>query len=491
MKRVVLLLCLAPFAFAQDIDLPHTLSNNSVANADQVMANFNALKDGVNSRISVDLTNYNVVLGDGLQSVTPGTPNSFNGKYNTAIGSRALYSNTTGHGNTASGFWALFNNTTGHHNTAIGSYALVSNTTGYWNTASGDSALENNTTGHGNTASGISALAFNTTGYGNTASGISALTRNTTGYRNTSSGEYALRSNTTGFDNTAIGSRALYSNTTGYHNTASGVFALTSNTTGYWNTALGYKSLWSNQTGWRNTAIGWQSLWKNTGINNTAVGADALYSHTTGEGNTALGNKALDTNTTGRFNTAVGHNADVGSASLENATAIGFYAVVDASNKVRIGNTDVTVIQGQVPFTSSSDARLKDSITPVSDGLALINDLNPVSYHRTNNPESDIEMGLLAQEVEATLEKHGLGNSGMVHQPTEEAYMSLRYNDLLAPMIRAMQELDDALEAKDEQIVLLGQKLEAQQDELLAIVQSQQEQIAQLQRMAEHQFAAR
>jgi len=69
--------------------------------------------------------------------------------------------------------------------------------------------------------------------------------------------------------------------------------------------------------------------------------------------------------------------------------------------------------------------------------------------------------------------------------------MSLRYNDLLAPMIRAMQELDDALEAKDEQIVLLGQKLEAQQDELLAIVQSQQEQIAQLQRMAEHQFVAR
>ena len=51
-------------------------------------------------------------------------------------------------------------------------------------------------------------------------------------------------------------------------------------------------------------------------------------------------------------------------------------------------------------------------------------------------------MGLLAQEVEATLEKHGLGNSGMVHQPTEDSYMSLRYNDLLAPMIKAIQELD-------------------------------------------------
>jgi len=179
----------------------------------------------------------------------------------------------------------------------------------------------------------------------------------------------------------------------------------------------------------------------------------------------------------------------VAADNLENATAIGSGAEVDANNKVRIGNASVTVIQGQVPFTSSSDARLKDSITPVSDGLALINDLNPVSYHRTNNPESDIEMGLLAQEVEATLEKHGLGNSGMVHQPTEDAYMSLRYNDLLAPMIKAIQELDDASMAKDEQIALLEEKLETQQEELLAIVQSQQEQIAQLQRMVEQQFA--
>jgi septal ring factor EnvC (AmiA/AmiB activator) len=164
---------------------------------------------------------------------------------------------------------------------------------------------------------------------------------------------------------------------------------------------------------------------------------------------------------------------------------------VDASNKVRIGNTSVTVIQGQVAFTSSSDARLKDSITPVSGGLALVNDLNPVSYHRINNTHSDIEMGLLAQEVKATLAKHGLGNSGMVHQPTEDAYMSLRYNDLLAPMIKAIQELDDASEAKDEQIASLQQKLESQQEELLAIVQSQQEQIAQLQRMVEHQFASK
>lgn len=140
---------------------------------------------------------------------------------------------------------------------------------------------------------------------------------------------------------------------------------------------------------------------------------------------------------------------------------------------------------------NSSDARLKEAVSSVGVGLVLINDLNPVRYHRINNPESDIEMGLMAQEVEATLAKHGLGNSGMVVQPDEKGYLYLRYNDLLAPMIKAIQELDDASEAKDEQIASLQQKLESQQEELLAIVQSQQEQIAQLQKLVEHQFASK
>jgi septal ring factor EnvC (AmiA/AmiB activator) len=77
----------------------------------------------------------------------------------------------------------------------------------------------------------------------------------------------------------------------------------------------------------------------------------------------------------------------------------------------------------------------------------------------------------------------------MVVQPDDKGYLYLRYNDLLAPMIKAIQELHDASEIKDEQIASLQQKLESQQEELLVIVQSQQEQIAQLQKLVEHQFA--
>jgi septal ring factor EnvC (AmiA/AmiB activator) len=183
---------------------------------------------------------------------------------------------------------------------------------------------------------------------------------------------------------------------------------------------------------------------------------------------------------------------------------------VQGSNTVRLGNAAIEEVRTSGTFFSSgnaitSDERLKEGVVAVKEGLALVNDLNPVSYHRINNKSDDIEMGLLAQEVEETLAAHGLRNSGMVQQANEDAYRTVRYNDLLAPMIRAIQELDDAAETKDQQIASLQEQLKSQQEELLAVVQSQQEQmamqqeqmamqqeqIAQLQRVVEHQFASR
>jgi hypothetical protein len=93
-------------------------------------------------------------------------------------------------------------------NTAIGERALSSNTTGYQNTANGVDALKNNTTGIANTVNGAYALRLNFTGYGNTANGFSALFNNETGSRNTAIGQITLSSNVIGSNNTAIGSNA-------------------------------------------------------------------------------------------------------------------------------------------------------------------------------------------------------------------------------------------------------------------------------------------
>ena len=165
---------------------------------------------------------------------------------NTAIGSSALYSNTTGLQNTANGGRALYFNTTGDGNTSTGYQALYYNTTGDFNTANGGGALAANT-GEQNTATGYGALNANTTSDYNTAIGSQSLGLNTTGSNNTASGTASLHSNTTGSNNTATGYQSFYYNTTGTNNTGIGISAGTSITTGSKNTLLG--SYTGNQNG--------------------------------------------------------------------------------------------------------------------------------------------------------------------------------------------------------------------------------------------------
>jgi hypothetical protein len=155
------------------------------------------------------------------QAVVPAPDGGYPG-FNTAEGSGALQSLTSGAFNTAVGFDALFSNTTGNDNTANGPGALFHDTTGSENTAFGFEVLFSNGTGFQNAATGWRALFANTTGFHNTANGFSALLRNTTGNHSTADGDEALGSNTTGNFNTTAGAHSLENNTTGSGNTVLG-----------------------------------------------------------------------------------------------------------------------------------------------------------------------------------------------------------------------------------------------------------------------------
>ena len=370
------------------------------------------------------------------------------GVNNTFLGSNAGNLTMSGSGNTASGTSALYSNTSGGNNTASGAYTLSSNTTGNNNTATGLQALSSNTTGANNTASGVIALSSNTTGSNNTASGHSALFSNSTGYENTAGGVNALFRNTTGYDNTATGFDALYSNTTGSGNTASGYQALYNNTSGVLNAASGHQALFSNTTGLLNTANGPGALYSNTiGDENTASGAGALASNTTGGGNTAFGYVALHGNTTGGGNTAIGFEADVSQGGLTNATAIGFGAIVDASNKIRLGNTGVTVIQGQVPYTYSSDRTKKENFQPV-DGEEVLGKIRRLSLTSWNYIGHDAKQfrhyGPMAQDFFAAFGNDGVGTIGT---PT-----TINSGDMAGIMMVAAQALEKRSAEQKEEI---------------------------------------
>ncbi len=279
--------------------------------------------------------------------------------------------------------------------------------------------------GMNNTFLGVNAGNFTMTGFGN----------------NAAMGVGTLSSNTEGGFNTAIGNSALLNNTTGIDNTASGVGALQANTTGNFNTATGVVALGSNRTGG----------------DNTAVGEGALYTNGTGGSNTAIGARALFSNSTGSNNTAIGTGADVfrAFAVLNNATAIGNGAVADDSNKIRLGNTDVTVIEGQVPYTYTSDRNEKENFQPVKaeEVLTKIRGLSVTSWNYKGQAAKQFRhYGPMAQDFFAAFGHDAVGTIGT---PT-----TITSGDLDGILMIAVQALEKRTVEQEKQIAGLKAELE-------------------------------
>ena len=204
-----------------------------------------------------------------------------------------------------------------------------------------------------------------------------------------------------------------------------------------------------------------------------AVGFKTLELTSTGNNNVAVGNNAFRTNQSGSGNTAVGTGADVSAAGLSNATALGFGAIVNASNKVRIGNASVTVIEGQVPFTTPSDGRFKFNVREDVRGIDFIMLLRPVSYqfdvknfdhvnsagniaYVNNDQYSSAELirrtGFIAQEVEDAAVKSGFEFSGIVRPGSSDDHYGLSYETFVVPLVKAVQEQQKMIESLKKEI---------------------------------------
>jgi len=457
------------------------------------------------------------------------------GYYNTAVGSKALCLNSTGYGNTATGFNALKNNTTGFdntaagfntltlnisghgntafgarclymnqtgiENTATGNYALYDNNSGKYNTSDGYQALQNNNSGSGNTAIGHHALWNNQSGYNNVALGVGTLTSNNSSHNLVAVGDSALHHNINGQGNTAVGSNALYSNTDGYGNTATGYWSLKDNTGGY-SSAFGYRALSDNQNAWlnaafgyaalefnlhgdENTAMGAEALMNNeAGYENTAVGFGALFGNHNGIHNTAVGHEAMITSIGGTHNTCVGHGADIVNAYQDDAMALGNDAITNNNAKIRIGDTWIGTIEGQVPWSIPADGMFKTNISEDVKGLEFIRLLRPVTYnfesrkyqefllknfpdsirqkrlsegtHPAVNPVR--QSGFVGQEVVDAARQAGYSFDG-VHVPDNESdNYSVAYSQFVVPLVKAVQEQ----QAMIEQLTLRISELEKQ-----------------------------
>ena len=135
----------------------------------------------------------------------------------------------------------------------------------------------------------------------------------------------------------------------------------------------------------------------------------------------------------------------------------------------------------------SSDKRMKDNIVDCKLGLDFINKLNPVSYKwkdytvsgtrvytDENHVKHDIEYsdehthtrthyGMIAQDVEKVLTDSGIDTkhfAGLIYDEDVDRY-GLRYNEFIAPMIKAIQELNLKYKDLETQHELLLRRIEA------------------------------
>jgi trimeric autotransporter adhesin len=438
-----------------------------------------------------------------VQAVSPPPDGGYSGA-NTAEGTNALFSLTTGNNNTAIGSEALLTITSGNQNTALGAQAQRNGGSVFQNTAIGFQALTRNST-NGNTATGWRALFTNTTGSGNTADGYGALYSNIGGSANTGSGYQALYGNITGSRNTAVGYQA--NNGGGNDNTAVGSAALGGNVSSTRNTALGSGAMLANMGGSQNTATGFDALaFFTTGSNNTANGVFALggfkdpISPPNGNNNTAIGASALvggrgefDNNTVvgaealpldqgGHDNIAIGYRAGANLSFGDNNIEIGNPGdpLNGDGNTIRIGETQIrtfiagiygvneggTILpvyinsNGQLGTQPPASARrFKSEIKPMDHASESILGLDPVTFQYKSDQAKVPQFGLIAEQVAEV-------NPDLVIRDKEGGIYSVRYEAVNAMLLNEFLKEHRKVEKQDRELQKQAAMIAQQQKQI-------------------------
>jgi len=326
-----------------------------------------------------------------------------------------------------------------------------------------------------------------------------------TGSYNTALGAGSLASNTTASSNTAVGYQASYSNTTGTSNVCVGYQAGYANVYGQGNTFVGYGSgqnsaVSSGLAG--NTFIG--TVAGNsvtTGTYNTFVGFGSQYGGTgagyyvsSGSYNTIIGgyngnNGSLDIRTasnyvvlsdgagnvrgyfdnSGIFNVGQtvngitnsnGFTLNVSSGSMSqnhvSGTSSGSYYSIFGYNGSIIGSITQSGTTA-VLYNTTSDYRLKSNVVPVTTGLSVINQLNPVNFTWISDNETDT--GFLAHEFQSVIPRAVTGAKDAVDSDNKPIYQQMDNSGAVPYLVAAIKELNTLVTTQATEITALKAKV--------------------------------
>jgi hypothetical protein len=330
---------------------------------------------------------------------------------------------------------------TGDENIFVGSGVFFTN-------GGGNSGGQNTIIGHGAASYNVGKTASN-----NVMFGYKVAEYLTSGSNNTVMGYYAVPTLESGSNNIVIGAGADVpaANTSNFLNIGNTIYGNTSTASVGIGTSSPSQMLTINGSQGSpatsgTTQNGMFRLTNTTGQVSLDVGINQ-------SGSAYTWMQAAQKNNLGTYHILAlnpnGGNVGIGTSSpIERLTVAGNIAP-SVTNVYSLGTSSVLFLDAYVKngVTTTSDARAKTDITNSDLGLDFINDLRPVSYHWKEG-DNKLHYGVIAQETERALSqaKTRSGRSGEVdnvivsHDKKTDIY-GVRYTELIAPVIKAIQEL--------------------------------------------------
>jgi hypothetical protein len=119
-------------------------------------------------------------------------------------------------------------------------------------------------------------------------------------------------------------------------------------------------------------------------------------------------------------------------------TYLGYIEVNSTALYVARGSGGVYITTNATSWTSNSDSRLKNIISPINNAVDKLSTLNPVIYSWKSDNTNKENIGLIAQDVEAIFPQ--------VIDTNKDGYLGVRYTELVPVLVKAIQELKAEIE---------------------------------------------
>jgi hypothetical protein len=303
------------------------------------------------------------------------------------------------------------------------------------------------------TSLGYQALNSNTGTY-NVAIGYQSLYANTTASNNTAVGYQAGYSNIVGTGNVYLGQQAGYT-ATGNNNVMVGYYCGYGLTTGTANTFLGQGSGYLVTSGSKNSILGGYSGNQNgldirTSSNNIALSDGdgnprAIYLSSASTwlftGNDSTASKYVSAAETIQILGTTSSSTDYGIIFSNTTTSVNtssfacrFYSKTNSliAGSITFGNTTTN-------YATSSDYRLKENVTPMTNALQKVLALNPVTY--TWKSDKSNGEGFIAHELAEVCPQAVVGEKDAVDEKGNPQYQGIDTSHLIATLVAAIKEL--------------------------------------------------